>query len=405
MTTNVPQLIFNEKGVNAPAESDILKGTLDDIDSAFGGELNRNLETPQGQLASSLSAIIADKNNQIVNITNQVHPDYATGLFQDAIAKIYFLERKPATHSTATCTITGLSGTIISNGFLVKDQNNNVWMLTQTVTIGQDGTVNGNFICTTLGNVSAKANTINQIYQSAMGVDRITNPLDAVPGQNEESRNDFAYRRQNSVALNSHGTPQAVYASVFDLDGVYDVFVYDNVKDTPINYGSTNYTLTPHSVYIAVVGGDSGEIADTIWRKTGNGCNYNGNTQITVYDKSYEKPYPEYKIQFMRPDQVPIFFSVTIEDNQNFSNQSVETLKQTIVNAFYGADGSNRERIAGHIHATKYISAIVSTLQNIHLINLKIGLDNITFSDFLELGIDQYPSVSEENIIINYSRL
>lgn len=120
MTTNVPQLIFNEKGVNVPAESDILKGTLDDIDSAFGGGLNRNLEIPQGQLAPSLSAIIADKNNQVVTIANHVHPDYETGLFQDAIAKIYFLERKPATHSTATCTITGLLEPLLPMGFWSK---------------------------------------------------------------------------------------------------------------------------------------------------------------------------------------------------------------------------------------------------------------------------------------------
>ena len=99
MSTQVPNIEITAAGLRIPTETEILNGVLADFNNAFGGNLNLNLETPQGQLASSMAAIIADKNNLIAELVNQVHPDYADGIMQDAVAKIYFLERKQATDS------------------------------------------------------------------------------------------------------------------------------------------------------------------------------------------------------------------------------------------------------------------------------------------------------------------
>ncbi|TIR78119.1 MAG: hypothetical protein E5X19_32455, partial [Mesorhizobium sp.] len=67
-----------------------------DINGAFGGVLNPALNTPQGQLASSETAVIDEVNSTFLYFTNQVDPAYATGRMQDAIARIYFIERNPA---------------------------------------------------------------------------------------------------------------------------------------------------------------------------------------------------------------------------------------------------------------------------------------------------------------------
>ena len=93
--TNVPKIQITDSGLKLPTHQEILSGVLADINAAFGGGLNtESLETPQGQLASSLAAVIADKNDLIAELVNQINPDYADGIMQDAIAKIYFLERK-----------------------------------------------------------------------------------------------------------------------------------------------------------------------------------------------------------------------------------------------------------------------------------------------------------------------
>ena len=99
--SSVPKLKFTTAGVTVPAETDVLAGVQADMNAAFGGGLNPALETPQGQLASSQAAIIGDKNNEIAYFVNQVDPQYSADRFQDAIARIYFLTRKPATSTAA----------------------------------------------------------------------------------------------------------------------------------------------------------------------------------------------------------------------------------------------------------------------------------------------------------------
>ena len=63
--SNVPNVAFNDSGIVLPLESQILAGVAQDYNDAFGGKLNTALETPQGQLISSTTAIIGDKNAEL----------------------------------------------------------------------------------------------------------------------------------------------------------------------------------------------------------------------------------------------------------------------------------------------------------------------------------------------------
>jgi hypothetical protein len=228
--TSVPGIVWTDAGLTLPEETDILDGVLSDTNVAFGGNLNTNLETPQGQLSSSISAIIADKNAEILSVVNQVDPRYAAGRMQDAIGYIYFLTRAPATATAVTCTLTGSSGAVVPAGTLAQDTSNNVYALAGAVTIGSGGTASGVFQNTTTGPIACAAGTLTQIYQAVIGLDAITNPTAGTLGQDEESRADFEYRRSNSVAQNGHGTPAAVYAEVFSQSGVLDAYVVDNPR-------------------------------------------------------------------------------------------------------------------------------------------------------------------------------
>ena len=68
MSSHVPPVRFTPQGLQIPTETEVLNGVLADFNDAFGGGLNLNLETPQGQLASSLAAVIADKNDLIAEL-------------------------------------------------------------------------------------------------------------------------------------------------------------------------------------------------------------------------------------------------------------------------------------------------------------------------------------------------
>jgi len=387
MSSHVPPIRFTPQGLQIPTETEVLNGVLADFNDAFGGGLNLNLETPQGQLASSLAAVIADKNNVIAELVNQIHPEYAEGVMQDAIAQIYFLQRKPATDSAVVCEFIGLPGTQIPQGFIVQDAAGNQWALQQEIGIPISGKVSGTLIA--VGQIEAPAHSVNVIYQALVGLDRVDNPRPAVPGRAEEGRAEFAERRRRSVAINAHGTPQAVYANVFALDGVRDVYVIDNPKGQNVQAGATNYTLKPHSIYVAAVGGDDTAVAEAVLRYAGSGCDFNGNTEITVYDHSYNDPKPAYQVAFMRPNELPVYFRIKIERGAFIGADAA--IKQAVINAFKG-------RIGANLYAIGYVAPVVKAVPNVHVLDVEIGLSAGSMGNSVSVGIDQTPVVRAENI-------
>jgi hypothetical protein len=400
MTTNTPRVAFTQTGLSLPYEADILQGVLRDTNAAFGGNLNiNNLETPQGQLASSTAAIIGDANDTFAQFVNQINPDFADGFMQDAIARIYFLNRKAAIPTSVSCDCLGLAGTVIPLGARAQDGAGNQYLCTQAGTITSTGTVSLPFICATSGAIECPANSVNAIAQGIVGWDKVNNPAAGAVGAPVESRADFAYRRQNSVALNAHGSLNSIYAAVFNVSNVLDVYVTENVTNASINVGATNYPLAPHSLYVAVVGGAPAEIAQAIWSKKDVGCDYNGNTSATVIDPSgYAYPQPSYTVKYQTPANVPIFFNVQIETMPNLPNDIVSRVKAAIVAAFNGTDGGKRARIGSMLLASRYYAPIVNAATGVQILNVKIGLSAAANLDVLNMGIDQFPTVSAANI-------
>ncbi|QHJ83354.1 MAG: hypothetical protein [Caudoviricetes sp.] len=93
-STSVPAASLTDAGFVAPSQQDILTGVITDISAALGGNANPALNTPQGQLATSETAIIGDCNDQLLALANGVDPRNATGRMQDAIGYIYYMTRQ-----------------------------------------------------------------------------------------------------------------------------------------------------------------------------------------------------------------------------------------------------------------------------------------------------------------------
>lgn len=402
MTTNVPDIQFTAAGLVVPQESAVLNGVLADYDTAFGGGLSQNLETPQGQLASSEAAIIADKNAAIVEFVNQVNPDTSSGFMQDAIARIYFLTRIPGTSTTVDCVCVGGQGTTIPVGALVQDTSGNKYACTQAGVIGSSGTITLPFANTVLGPIPCPANTVTQIYRAIAGWDTVNNPSEGITGRDVESQADFAYRRAQSVALNAHGSTQAIYAAVFDVDNVTDVYVYDNTSNVSINVGSTSYTMLPHSVYVAAIGGLSADVANAIWTKKDLGCDMNGNTSVIVYDTSgYDPPYPQYTIKFERPPALPIKFAVELANDTALPDNIVTLVQNAIIAAFNGENGGSRVRIGSLLLASKFYPPVINIGTDIgspvSVLSILLGSVTPTLTSQL-IGIDQAPTVTASDI-------
>ena len=421
MSTSVPQIQFTDAGLIVPQEPAILAGTQADMDSAFGGGLNPALNTPQGQLASSQAAIVADKDTQIAYTVQQFDPQYAEGRFQDALARIYFLTRKPAVSTAVTCILTGTVGTNISAGALAKDTSGNTYVLLGNVTIPSGGSVASSWQNVVSGPIPCPANTLTQVYQSA-GFDTINNPADGTLGNVVESRADFNFRVFNSVAQNSNGTCPAIYGKVFQVANVLDCFIIDNptgITDSgnPLETGianPTNYPMAPHSLLAVVVGGDDANIAAAIWNKKDVGCNYaplpagggpvpgNGSvsTQTVTDTSGYNFPQPSYKVSFLRPGAVPVFFNVQIANTPNLPSDIATLVQNAIIAQFNGENGNARARIGSTILAAQYYAPVANISPNVTLLSIQIGASGPGSSTEVPVGIDQTPTINAGDITV-----
>lgn len=399
-TTAVPQIQFTPTGIVLPQESAILAGVQNDQNTSFGGNLNPALNTPQGQLASSQTAIISAGNDLFALFVNQVNPDNASGFMQDAIARIYFLTRNPGLPTTVQCVCIGLSGTYIPVGALAQDTSGNIYMATEAGVIPNTGSITLPFANQVNGPIACPANTLTQIYQSIPGWDTINNPTAGVAGANVESTAAFAFRRQQSVALNATGSPAAIYAAVFDVPGVIDAYVVDNPLGIPAIVGATNYSLASHSVYVAVVGGNSQAVAQAIWNKKDLGCSYNGNTTLPVTDTSgYSIPYPTYNVTYNIPTPLPILFAVAIANSPALPANIVTLVQNAIVNSFIGADGSQRARIGALLLASKFYAPVALIGPTVSVLSILLGPNTATFTSCL-VGIDQVPTCTAAQITV-----
>ncbi|EDY5988846.1 hypothetical protein GQ746_002283 [Salmonella enterica] len=399
-STAVPAVRITDSGLNVPDEADILSGRLSDFSGALGGAMSTSLSSPQGQLASSESAIIADKNDQLLYIVNQVNPDFSSGRFQDAIGKIYFLERRGATGTTVTATCTGLVGTLIPAGSMAQDEAGYKYVSLSDATIGASGQVDVVFLNLSTGPVGCPAGTLNKIYKAIPGWSGVTNASTGVPGSDEETRADFENRRRNSVARNARNILEAIRGEILStVENVVDVYVTHNPKKTEQKAGVSQYPLTPGSFYVGVYGGSPADIAAAIWRKAPPGIDMNGDTTFTVADKEYDPPYPEYVITWQTLKPVSLHVSVTLKKSDYLPSDITQQVQQSVLSAFNGTDGGLRARVASVVSAGRYYAGVYKTdPENIDILGLTVSRDGSSWTTAVTFGIDEIPVLDVSNI-------
>lgn len=399
--TSVPQIEFTDTGLVLPTDPALLAGVQADWNAACGGNLKQDLRTPQGQLASSEAAIISAQNDLFAYFVSQVNPDNAQGFMQNAIARIYFITRKEGAPTTVPCVCTGPQFTTIPAGALAEDTSGNQYECLDGGTIDASGSILLTFVNVLDGPIACPENTLVKIkQQSGTGWESINNLVDGVMGNDVESTAAFAFRRQQSVALNATGSTPALLAAVFAVSGVIDAIVIDNPTGAPVSYGPTGYVLAPHSVYVGVTGGSDQDVAQAIWLKKDLGCSYNGNTTIAVQDTaSFAFPYPVYQVTFNRMTPTPFLFAVQLVNNPNMPASVIELAKTAIVNAFVGASGVDRARAGSRVIASPYYKALQQIDPTVQPLSVLLGIATPTLTNLL-LGIDQEPTINRDNIAV-----
>jgi hypothetical protein len=396
--TSVPGFTFGPTGFVAPDESDILTGVVADTNAAYGGNMNPGLTTPQGQRASSLTAVIGDCNDQFLGLANGVDPDVADGRMQDGIARIYFIERNPAQPTSVIATCMGLVNTPIPVGARAKATDGNVYICTQAGTIPVGGSIDLTFACLVTGPIACPAGQLNQIYQAIPGWDTISNASDGVMGNVVESRADFEARRRATVALNAKGSVPSVRGAVLDVANVLDAYVVDNPLSVDTVIGGV--TVLKNSLFVCVAGGAVQDVANAVWTKKGPGCNYTATVFETVNDTDgYTSPYPSYQVGLYIATPTPIFYSVQVANSANLPSNIVSLVQTAIINAFSGTDGGQRARLGRIVLASRYYAGVEAIDPAVELLSIQVGLVTAN-ANFVNLNINQVPTISASNISV-----
>jgi len=378
--TAVPRPTFGDRGFVAPSEADILAGVQADINIAMGGNLNPGLSTPQGQIASSEAAIIGDKNASFIWYTNQIDPALNSGRMQDAIGRIYFMQRIAGAPTVVQATCSGLTGVVIPVGAIARAEDGNLYICHEIGTILDSGSVVLEFACAVDGPVVCATGALNQVYQSIAGWDSITNLGDGILGRYVETPAEFEDRRARSVAINAIGILDAIQGAVLAVPGVLDAFVVDNVENTPTVIGGK--TLGPNSIYVAVTGGDSQAIAEAIWSRKAPGCGYNGNTVRTVVDPSpdYLPPPPSYFVRFERPQIKNFAVLVILKNNAGVPANVRSLIQAVVVAAFAGQDGRPRAKIGSTVFASRLYTGVALLGSWVQIVSIRVGFSGAAAS-------------------------
>ena len=359
---------------------------------ALGQELDTEPGTPAGQLVDSQTALVAEKDRQILYLANQFNPAANEGVWQDALGQIYFMDRLGSAPTLVECLCTGLAGTTVAG--TVQAKTGDFLTSVSPVLIPPSGSVLVSFRTVNEGPIVIPADSVTNIITTVPGWDTINNPAAGVQGRYIEGRQEFEARRYASVASNSQGRAAAIAGAVEAVQDVVDSVVLENFRGFPeTKYG---VTIPAHTFWIAAAGGAEVDIAQAIYRKKDGGAGTMGNTPMTYIDPEY--PLAVYTYDVERPTNLNIGVVVTIKRTVSTPTDIEARIEVAVTESFYGRNGTDRVRMASTLYASHfYVPVTVAGVDSLVWVKLNIGAGDV---DSVVINADRLPNLASVTTVI-----
>lgn len=396
-------------GIEVPQASEIKTAFQDVLKDSFGSDINLDDSTPQGVLVDDLTEEKMADNAALLYLFNQFNPTTASGVFQDALASIFGLTRKIATHSVVNCECIGLEGTVLNgldsgNPAMAISANGDKFECVDGGTIDSTGTITLAFRSVETGQIPCDANTVNGIFGTVIGWDSINNSVAGTLGEDEESQSDFAERIKRSLALNSTGCLSSVFSTVFALDDVTDVLVWEN--DTSSSVTVRGITMSPHSIYVCQRGAStisgntgSGSLAEAIYNSKSAGCNTVGSNTCTYTDSITNV---NYIFNYDVPTESAIYMKVILTTATSYSSQA--SMAEAIIKDFNGDLKNSKITIGSPVYASRFLAVVAGLgLADVDLEGLQVSDDGVTYTNVLNFDMNILPTIEETNITFEVS--
>ena len=367
---------IDASGLHIPTYQDIMDYLEEQVRLIFGNDIYLGDDAQDYQLLSVFAAKLYDVMQLAELNYNNRSPATASGAALDTLVAINGLQRQPATASTATVTLTGTAGAVISGGAVQQVSTGYLWSLPASVTIGDDGAAEALATCQQLGPTIAVPGDLSIIATPTAGWVSVTNAAAADLGRAVETDAELRARQAQSVANPSQTIIESLQGGIASLPGVSLVKVYQNDTNETDENG-----LPPHSIEAVVEGGEDYDIAYQINLRKDDGVSTNGTESETVVDTMGQS----HTINFSRPTQTPIYVSLTIKPLVGYKGSG--SIKAAVA-AYINALG-----IGEDVYAAAIMVAAMQTMTSISAPEF-----NITT---LQLGTSASPSGTAD-IAIGY---
>lgn len=223
------------------------------------------------------------------------------------------------------------------------------------------------FECNTYGAITPAIGDLTDIVTTFAGWDSVSNNVSANTGRLAESDTALRQRWNNSLYARSVGMTDSIASALMTLNGVTSAYVYENDQDTTDADGRP-----PHSIEAVVNGGESDEIALTIWQKKSAGIDTYGSQSVSINDS---QGFP-HTINFNRPLVVPIYLNISVTEypEEALPPNAQAMITQAVLD--YGATLT----VGNDVILQRFMGAIYSAVTGIGYITITASTDGVTYS-------------------------
>ena len=361
-------------GIIVPNDSSVLLGIQQKFQEIFGTDIDLSTETAVGRLIEAFSVVVKSTLGVTAQTANQFNVNEATGLYLDAIAQVYNLQRIAGTKTrinikcfftdSTTGTTTIPAGSVImsrANGaqFRIDSAIDNDGSL-----VDEDGRIYalGTATAINTGPIVAPEGSVTNIQTGVLGWIGVTNVAPTYIGTNVETDEEFRRRilssRPIGVGFDTH-----LVSALNRIEEVSSTCVLEN--NTGEDIVKQDVILPPHSIFVCLDFVESSNVLIQIGNAIAqakpigvgmvndeiDGATLNEVTIQSGYNDGYSQ-----NIYFYKAKQVPILMSIEYSYGKYMGADIEEDIREAV------GDYVATIGVGGTLYASMLTNHLVSKL-------------------------------------------
>lgn len=297
-------LVITDAGISLQSFQELRDDLKKEWEAVFGA-IDLSPTSVDGHHIDLECKTIISVSQLIEAVIANLDPSKASGVWLDILADYKGMERLKATYSVARVTFEGNEGIVVPAGTVVRyDGSPCDFVLQDTVTIGDDGKVEGDCKANSIGKVEIFVGDWKMVSSTPSGVTcKVTAENFGGAGIDDESDSQFRARQKKfgGQGLATYDKMYAYMASVIG-EGNFSLKVNDEdvVKDN----------IPPHRFEFVIKNGigTNDELAQAVWNCKPAGIKPYGNVNGNATDIAGLN----HTMYFSRPVSAKLWISVTI---------------------------------------------------------------------------------------------